>query len=135
MFYSASSRTILILFFFSQDAGSQQIGFLLGSCGVSYALTSEACFKGLPKTATGDIHVFRGQLKNLSFKHVEGIIVFLFGSVYLFSLTSLSQYLNKISLRFSQHFAKSQPSFILVFRASVLAELLLITSRNNMVWL
>ncbi|XP_055926372.1 disco-interacting protein 2-like isoform X4 [Argiope bruennichi] len=43
-----------------RDAGSQQIGFLLGSCGVSYALTSEACYKGLPKTATGDIHIFRG---------------------------------------------------------------------------
>ncbi|XP_035213720.1 disco-interacting protein 2 homolog A-like isoform X1 [Stegodyphus dumicola] len=43
-----------------RDAGSQQIGFLLGSCGVSYALTSEACYKGLPKTATGDIHTFRG---------------------------------------------------------------------------
>lgn len=49
-------------FFFLQDAGSQQIGFLLGSCGVSYALTSEACYKGLPKTATGEIHTFRGTL-------------------------------------------------------------------------
>ncbi|UYV60395.1 DIP2 [Cordylochernes scorpioides] len=43
-----------------QDAGSQQIGFLLGSCGVSYALTSEPCYKGLPKTATGEIHTFKG---------------------------------------------------------------------------
>ncbi len=43
-----------------RDAGSQQIGFLLGSCNVSYALTSEACFKGLPKTATGEIHTFKG---------------------------------------------------------------------------
>lgn len=43
-----------------RDAGSQQIGFLLGSCGVSYALTSEACYKGLPKTATGEIHTFKG---------------------------------------------------------------------------
>lgn len=29
-----------------RDAGSQQIGFLLGSCGVQVALTSEACLKG-----------------------------------------------------------------------------------------
>ncbi|GIY21701.1 disco-interacting protein 2 homolog C [Caerostris extrusa] len=36
-----------------------KLAFLLGSCGVSYALTSEACYKGLPKTATGDIHIFR----------------------------------------------------------------------------
>lgn len=43
-----------------QDAGSQQIGFLLGSCGVCYALTSEGCYKGLPKTATGEIHTFKG---------------------------------------------------------------------------
>ncbi|KPM06723.1 disco-interacting protein 2-like protein [Sarcoptes scabiei] len=43
-----------------RDAGSQQIGFLLGSCNVSYALTSEACFKGLPKTTTGEIHTFKG---------------------------------------------------------------------------
>nr|XP_050050187.1 disco-interacting protein 2-like isoform X4 [Dermacentor andersoni] len=43
-----------------RDAGSQQIGFLLGSCGVSYALTSEVCYKGLPKTATGEIHTFKG---------------------------------------------------------------------------
>ena len=28
-----------------RDAGSQQIGFLLGSCCVNLALTSEACFK------------------------------------------------------------------------------------------
>ncbi|XP_059900721.1 disco-interacting protein 2 homolog C-like isoform X2 [Gadus macrocephalus] len=31
-----------------KDAGSQQIGFLLGSCGVTVALTSDACHKGLP---------------------------------------------------------------------------------------
>ena len=43
-----------------RDAGSQQVGFLLGSCNVSFALTSEACFKGLPKTPTGEIHTFKG---------------------------------------------------------------------------
>lgn len=45
---------------FPQDAGSQQIGFLLGSCGVSLALTSELCLKGLPKTPNGEIIQFKG---------------------------------------------------------------------------
>ncbi|XP_045114740.1 disco-interacting protein 2 homolog A-like isoform X5 [Portunus trituberculatus] len=43
-----------------RDAGSQQIGFLLGSCGVSVALTSEACFKGIPKTSAGEVVSFKG---------------------------------------------------------------------------
>jgi len=44
-----------------QDAGSQQIGFLLGSCNVQVALTSEACLKGLPKTAAnGEVVGFKG---------------------------------------------------------------------------
>ncbi|CAG7718035.1 unnamed protein product [Allacma fusca] len=43
-----------------RDAGSQQIGFLLGSCNVQVALTSEACLKGLPKTATGEVVAFKG---------------------------------------------------------------------------
>ncbi|VVC43167.1 Hypothetical protein CINCED_3A020778 [Cinara cedri] len=43
-----------------RDAGSQQIGFLLGSCGVQVALTSDACLKGLPKTAAGDVVAFKG---------------------------------------------------------------------------
>uniref|UniRef100_A0A8D0ABP5 Disco-interacting protein 2 homolog Ba n=1 Tax=Sander lucioperca TaxID=283035 RepID=A0A8D0ABP5_SANLU len=43
-----------------QDAGSLQIGFLLGSCGVSLALTSELCLKGLPKTPSGEIIQFKG---------------------------------------------------------------------------
>lgn len=43
-----------------KDAGSQQIGFLLGSCSVSIALTSEACLKGLPKTTAGDVVSFKG---------------------------------------------------------------------------
>lgn len=29
-----------------RDAGLQQVGFLLGSCGIQYALTSDACLKG-----------------------------------------------------------------------------------------
>lgn len=44
-----------------QDAGSQQIGFLLGSCGVTVALTSDACLKGLPKSPTGEVQQFKGQ--------------------------------------------------------------------------
>ncbi|XP_076311921.1 disco-interacting protein 2-like isoform X3 [Tachypleus tridentatus] len=43
-----------------RDADSLQIGFLLGNCGVNFALTSEACYKGLPKTSAGEVHTFRG---------------------------------------------------------------------------
>ncbi|XP_075900567.1 disco-interacting protein 2 homolog C isoform X2 [Nelusetta ayraudi] len=43
-----------------KDTGSQQIGFLLGSCGVTMALTSDACHKGLPKSPTGEIPQFKG---------------------------------------------------------------------------
>ncbi|XP_044766806.1 disco-interacting protein 2 isoform X8 [Coccinella septempunctata] len=43
-----------------RDAGSQQIGFLLGSCSVQVALTSEACLKGLPKTTSGEVVQFKG---------------------------------------------------------------------------
>ncbi|XP_071649451.1 disco-interacting protein 2 homolog C isoform X3 [Temnothorax longispinosus] len=43
-----------------RDAGSQQIGFLLGSCGIQVALISEACLKGLPKTAAGEVVAFKG---------------------------------------------------------------------------
>uniref|UniRef100_A0A8C7VZ02 DMAP1-binding domain-containing protein n=1 Tax=Oncorhynchus mykiss TaxID=8022 RepID=A0A8C7VZ02_ONCMY len=43
-----------------EDAGSLQIGFLLGSCGVGLALTSEICLKGLPKTPQGEIMQFKG---------------------------------------------------------------------------
>ncbi|XP_027713208.1 disco-interacting protein 2 homolog A isoform X5 [Vombatus ursinus] len=43
-----------------KDAGSQQIGFLLGSCGVTLALTTDACQKGLPKAPTGEVATFRG---------------------------------------------------------------------------
>ncbi|XP_061150426.1 disco-interacting protein 2 homolog C-like isoform X2 [Syngnathus typhle] len=48
-----------------KDAGGQQIGFLLGSCGVSVALTSDLCHKGLPKSPTGDILHFKGWPKLL----------------------------------------------------------------------
>uniref|UniRef100_A0A672NDG4 Disco-interacting protein 2 homolog C-like n=1 Tax=Sinocyclocheilus grahami TaxID=75366 RepID=A0A672NDG4_SINGR len=48
-----------------KDAGSQQIGFLLGSCGVAVALTSDACHKGLPKSASGDVMQFKGWPKLL----------------------------------------------------------------------
>lgn len=43
-----------------QDAGSQQVGFLLGSCGVALALTTDACQKGLPKAQTGEVAAFKG---------------------------------------------------------------------------
>ncbi|XP_029686936.1 disco-interacting protein 2 homolog C isoform X1 [Takifugu rubripes] len=50
-----------------KDAGSQQIGFLLGSCEVTVALTSDACHKGLPKSPTGEIPQFKGWPKVLWF--------------------------------------------------------------------
>ncbi|XP_038234095.1 disco-interacting protein 2 homolog B [Dermochelys coriacea] len=43
-----------------KDAGGQQIGFLLGSCGITLALTTEVCLKGLPKTQNGEIVQFKG---------------------------------------------------------------------------
>jgi len=43
-----------------QDAGGQGIGFLLGSLGVTVALTSETCYKGLPRAPTGEVITFRG---------------------------------------------------------------------------
>ncbi|KAM4011996.1 disco-interacting protein 2 homolog B-like [Anomaloglossus baeobatrachus] len=44
-----------------KDAGGHQIGFLLGSCGVKLALTTEVCLKGLPKTQNGEIVQFKGK--------------------------------------------------------------------------
>lgn len=46
---------------FLQYPGCQQIGFLLGSCGVSWALTSETCLKSLPKDDTGHVCTFKGK--------------------------------------------------------------------------
>ncbi|XP_027018366.2 disco-interacting protein 2 homolog A isoform X6 [Tachysurus fulvidraco] len=57
-----------------KDAGSQQIGFLLGSCGVTLALTTDVCQKGLPKAHTGEVATFKGWPRLLWFvtdgKHV-----------------------------------------------------------------
>ena len=41
---------------------SESLTFFLysGSCSVNLALTSEACYKGLPKTATGEVLQFKG---------------------------------------------------------------------------
>lgn len=58
---SSLSRSDFFPFFF-QDAGGQQIGFLLGSCGIALALTTEVCLKGLPKTQNGEIVQFKGEL-------------------------------------------------------------------------
>ncbi|XP_055310052.1 disco-interacting protein 2 isoform X5 [Sitodiplosis mosellana] len=44
----------------SSDSPPQQIGFLLSSCGIQVALTSEACLKGLPKSSTGEIAKLKG---------------------------------------------------------------------------
>lgn len=50
-----------------QDAGSQQVGFLLGSCGVTLALTTDACQKGLPKAPTGEVATFKGEAPRSQF--------------------------------------------------------------------
>uniref|UniRef100_A0AAG5DPZ2 DMAP1-binding domain-containing protein n=1 Tax=Anopheles atroparvus TaxID=41427 RepID=A0AAG5DPZ2_ANOAO len=44
----------------SSDSPPQQVGFLLSSCGVHVALTSEACLKGLPKSSTGEVAKLKG---------------------------------------------------------------------------
>ncbi|XP_037935929.1 disco-interacting protein 2 isoform X2 [Teleopsis dalmanni] len=44
----------------SSDTPPQQVGFLLSSCGITVALTSEACLKGLPKSTTGEIAKLKG---------------------------------------------------------------------------
>ncbi len=43
-----------------RDAGSQNIGFLLGQVGASIVLTSELCYKALPKNANTDLIEFKG---------------------------------------------------------------------------
>ena len=55
------AHTLTVLIFSPQDTGGQQIGFLLGSCGIALALTSEVCLKGLPKTQNGEIVQFKGE--------------------------------------------------------------------------
>lgn len=55
--HSASTPWLCLL----QDAGSQHVGFLLGSCGVTLALTTDACQKGLPKAPTGEVATFKGE--------------------------------------------------------------------------
>lgn len=57
---SVSAPRLPLLLCFLQDAGSQQVGFLLGSCGVTLALTTDACQKGLPKAQTGEVAAFKG---------------------------------------------------------------------------
>lgn len=56
-----TSTPLLPLICLLQDAGSQQVGFLLGSCGVTLALTTDACQKGLPKAQTGEVATFKGE--------------------------------------------------------------------------
>ena len=44
-----------------QDPGGQEVGFLLGSCGITWVFTTEMCFKTLPKDDTGNVVHFKGQ--------------------------------------------------------------------------
>ncbi|XP_071943414.1 disco-interacting protein 2 homolog C-like isoform X3 [Antedon mediterranea] len=43
-----------------KDAGSQQIGFLLGSLGIVNALTTAQCLKELPRNSSGEVAHFKG---------------------------------------------------------------------------
>ena len=52
-------RAVVVLVL--QDAGGQGVGFLLGSLKVCWALTSENCYKGLPKSSSGEVITFKGQ--------------------------------------------------------------------------
>ncbi|KAK0426919.1 hypothetical protein QR680_009967 [Steinernema hermaphroditum] len=54
-----------------RDAGIQQLGFLLGSCGVRVALTSEQCFKGLPKASEAN-----GSTSSSSSHHHNDVVDF-----------------------------------------------------------
>ncbi|KAK3604584.1 hypothetical protein CHS0354_005416 [Potamilus streckersoni] len=55
-----------------RDAGGQGIGFMLGSLNVTWALTSDACYKGLSKTASGEVVSFKGWPK-LNWLSVENM--------------------------------------------------------------
>ena len=44
-----------------RDAGSQNLGFLLGQVGASCVLTSELCFKALPKNPNTEMVEFKGK--------------------------------------------------------------------------
>jgi hypothetical protein len=43
-----------------RDAGSQNLGFLLGQVGASVVLTSELCYKALPKSPNTEMIEFKG---------------------------------------------------------------------------
>lgn len=56
-----------------EDAGLQQMGFLLNSCGVSWVLTSESCLKNLPKDENGsNVANFKGWPK-VHWFHTENL--------------------------------------------------------------
>uniref|UniRef100_H2ZBW5 DMAP1-binding domain-containing protein n=1 Tax=Ciona savignyi TaxID=51511 RepID=H2ZBW5_CIOSA len=44
----------------SEDPGSSQLGFLLGNCGVTAAITSDHCLKRLPKNERGEVNQLKG---------------------------------------------------------------------------
>lgn len=55
------------------DAGLQQMGFLLGSCGVNWILISDSCYKNLPKDESGSgVAYFKGWPK-VNWFHTENL--------------------------------------------------------------
>jgi hypothetical protein len=47
-----------------RDAGSQNLGFLLGQVGASCVLTSEMCYKAFPKNPNNEMIEFKGKFIN-----------------------------------------------------------------------
>lgn len=45
---------------FLKDAGLQHVGFFLGSCNISWVLTSESCLRNLPRDDLGHPIQFKG---------------------------------------------------------------------------
>lgn len=76
------------------------MGFLLGSCGVGLALTSEICLKGLPKTPAGEIMQYKGQ-ETLS-KIIKTLLNF-------FHYNHFDEI--KLNLNSLTHFAKNIPMY------------------------
>ena len=50
-----------------RDAGSQNLGFLLGQVGANIVLTSEVCYKAFPKNINNEIVDFKGIFNSFFF--------------------------------------------------------------------
>lgn len=62
--------------------GVSQVGFLLGSLGVSYAVTSESTYRNLPRDESGHLQIFKGNQFYL-FRLLQFILL----NVFIYNLT------------------------------------------------